>query len=307
MSETDSWRYVYASVPGVSHLAAGVECQDACAALLTSTLEADPLLLLVAADGAGSAAQARSGAELACRVLLEAFVAWLAAATPAQWHPAFAASILDSVRTALHQQASTAGVSVREFACTLLGAAVSTECAFFLQIGDGAIVIRTDEHYRPVFWPQSGQYINETHFVTDPDAEAHLECAIITEPIKEIALLTDGLQSLALHYQQQQAHEPFFRPLFQTLHAFLESGREEALTAALERFLDSPAINQRTHDDKTLVLATCPALAVKDVPAEPPIAVTPSVLQEDSLSPMKSEDSTPPEDSTRDANGDEIL
>ena len=27
------------------------------------------------------------------------------------------------------------------------------------------------------------------------------------------------------------------------------------LTAALERFLASPAINQRTHDDKTLILA----------------------------------------------------
>ena len=89
-----------------------------------------------------------------------------------------------------------------------------------------------------------------------PVAAAHLESAILTDPVTEIALLTDGLQRLALHYQTRQAHEPFFRPLFQRLREHPEPGCPAALATALERLLAGPAINQRTHDDKTLILAT---------------------------------------------------
>ncbi|HCK80421.1 MAG TPA: PP2C family serine/threonine-protein phosphatase [Candidatus Competibacter sp.] len=256
MSEAGGWRYVYASVPGVAHLASATECQDACSAQLLAGPASDPILILVAADGAGSAARPRAGAELACRSLLAEFANRLRGVAPADWRSTLAQPIFESVRAALAQQAADADLPPREFACTLLGAAVAPDHAFFLQIGDGAIVIGAGDHYRPLFWPQTGQYANETRFVTDPDAAAHLECAVLAEPVAEIAMLTDGLQLLALHYPQRQAHEPFFRPLFQHLRAFPEPGCPEPLTAALERFLDSPAVNQRTHDDKTLLLAT---------------------------------------------------
>ncbi|MBK7542087.1 MAG: protein phosphatase 2C domain-containing protein [Candidatus Competibacteraceae bacterium] len=256
MSEAGDWRYVYASVPGVAHQASAIECQDACSAQLLGGPENAPLLILVAADGAGSAARPRAGAELACRSLLAEFANRLRGVAPTDWSPTLAQPIFESVRAALAQQAADADLPRREFACTLLGAAVAPDRAFFLQIGDGAIVIGTGDRYRPLFWPQTGQYANETRFVTDSDATAHLECTVLAESVAEIALLTDGLQLLALHYPRRQAHEPFFRPLFQHLRAFPEPGCPEPLTAALERFLDSPAVNQRTHDDKTLILAT---------------------------------------------------
>ena len=113
-----------------------------------------------------------------------------------------------------------------------------------------------DVYKRQVFWPQTGQYVNETRFVTDSDAAVHLECVVLAETVAEIALLTDGLQTLALHYQHQQAHTPFFRPMFHQLRAQTEPGSSELLTNALARFLASPAVNERTHDDKTLILAT---------------------------------------------------
>lgn len=259
MTPAGDWRYVCASVPGVSHLSAAVECQDASAACLLSAAsmpENGPLLLLVAADGAGSAAQARAGADLACHILLDALINRLVAAAPADWSASLAATLLDSVRSALERQAAAAELPLRDYACTLLGAAVAADRALALQIGDGAIIIGNEDGYRPVFWPQTGQYANETRFVTDPDAGEHLQCVILAEPVKEIALLTDGLQPLALHYQSRRAHGPFFRPLFQQLGAVPEAGCSDALVAALERFLDSPTVNQRTHDDKTLLLAT---------------------------------------------------
>lgn len=281
MSETGDWRYVYASVPGVAHLAGNIECQDACGAALLPVPDAGPVLVLAVADGAGSATHARAGAELACRTLLAECTVRLADSGALDWTPTAAETLLQSVRTALTQRAVDAGLPVREFACTLLGAVVAADQALFLQIGDGAIVVATGEGYRPVFWPQTGEYANETRFVTDPDAADHLERLILTEPVAEIALLSDGLQLLALHYHQRQAHAPFFRPLFQHLRAHPEPGCPEALAAALERFLVSPAVNQRTHDDKTLILATrLPPPAAVAPTVEPVTAASPPVPAE---------------------------
>lgn len=254
MSGTGGWRSVCASVPGVAHLADGLGCQDAGAAHWLQPPDADAALLLAVADGAGSAAQSGIGAALACQTLLEELTGWLS--QPASdWTPAVAERAIQRVQTALAQQAAALGLPIRELACTLLGAALTADRALFLQIGDGAIVIGSGDGYRPVFWPQGGEYPNETHFVTDSTATARLECCLLTEPVMEVALLTDGLQSLALHYHSRQAHLPFFRPLFQRLRDYPAASDPAELTTALERFLASPAINERTHDDKTLILA----------------------------------------------------
>ena len=272
MKETGDWRYVYASVPGVAHRASGAECQDACAVRWLETPDGKTVLALAAADGAGSAAEARSGAELACQTLLAECAAWLAQTPDAAWTRAVAETLIERVRTVLSQRAAETGLSVREFACTLLGAVLADDHALFLQIGDGAIVISIGDDYWPVFWPQAGEYANETYFATDASAAARLEFAASVEPVVEIALLTDGLQPLALHYQTRQAHAPFFRPLFQRLRTAATPGCPADLQTALERFLDAPALNQRTYDDKTLILATRLPTSTAVAVAVPPTA-----------------------------------
>ena len=280
MNETGDWRYVGASIPGVAHLADDREGQDAWAA---QWLDRAAVLVLAVADGAGSAAASRMGAELACQTVLKECAVWLAEPLAEDWTPAVAFRLLERVQIALAEQAEQTRQPIRELACTLLGAVLAADRALFLQVGDGVMVIGTDDGYRPVFWPQGGEYPNETHFVTDPTAAARLECVILTEAVAEVALLTDGLQSLALHYHCRQAHPPFFRPLFRHLHDYPALGDPAELTTALERFLGSPAINQRTHDDKTLILAVrrpagetlpllvaAPALEVVETVAVPP-------------------------------------
>lgn len=276
MTEPGDWRYVYASVPGVAHLAGGIDCQDACAVQLLPASERGPILIMAAADGAGSAIQGGIGAELACRTVLAECAARVLDPTAMEWARGDAEALLASVRAALLRRAAEENRPVREFACTLLGAVVATDRALFLQIGDGAIVIDAGAHYRPVFWPQTGEYANETRFVTDPDATARMESAILTEPVTDIALLSDGLQPLALHYRSQQAHAPFFQPMFQHLSEHPEPGCPEGLTLALERFLASPAINQRTHDDKTLILATRRPVPPPESEVEQPEAARPT-------------------------------
>ncbi|MCB1824746.1 MAG: protein phosphatase 2C domain-containing protein [Candidatus Competibacteraceae bacterium] len=324
MNEPDGWRYVHASVAGVAHLADGIGCQDACAAQLLPRPASGPVLVLAATDGAGSATLSGVGAELACQTLLAECAAWLAA-TPldGDWTPAVAETLFQQVRNALERLATDTAQPVREFACTLLGAMVAADRALFLQIGDGAIVIGTpDEGYRPVFWPQGGEYANETYFVTDAGAATHLECAILTEPIVEIALLTDGLQRLALHYRTRQAHQPFFRPLFQRLREHPEPGCPTVLVTALERLLAGPAINQRTHDDKTLILATRLAATQSvegatdtGIDSLPPAAASSdagAAATDPARTPYPSSgedegEATPPESALRDESGDEAV
>jgi hypothetical protein len=69
--------------------------------------------------------------------------------------------------------------------------------------------------------------------------------------VDEVALLTDGLQSLALRFASREAHGPFFEPMFERLR-----GPEQPSESELAAFLGSGPVNARTDDDKTLVLAT---------------------------------------------------
>jgi hypothetical protein len=140
-----------------------------------------------------------------------------------------------------------------DYACTLLVSVLSWSESTFAQIGDGAIVVHNGYHYEPVFWPESGEYINTTYFVTSPSLEERLNFTTRTGVLNELAVFTDGLQMLSLDYVKKEAHQPFFTPLFSRLR---EEEVTESLPALLREFLESDKVNSRTDDDKTLVLAT---------------------------------------------------
>jgi hypothetical protein len=142
----------------------------------------------------------------------------------------------------------------RDFACTLLFVLADDTTSAFVQVGDGAIVIHREDEYVPVFWPETGEYANCTFFVTDNEAVEHIQYAVDAR-VDEVGLLTDGLQSLALRYDMRTAHAPFFRPMFQRLRREVDTESPE-LFEAMREFLDSTAVNARTDDDKTLLLAT---------------------------------------------------
>jgi hypothetical protein len=131
-------------------------------------------------------------------------------------------------------------------------ALVSENSAAFAQIGDGAIVIRDGEDYRVVFWPEPGEYANETDFLTDERFADLVRMETIPNSIVEVAAFTDGLQRLSLDYAAQGPYQGFFRPAFDALRSTVDT---ELLQQPFRDFLDSPRINERTDDDKTLVLA----------------------------------------------------
>jgi hypothetical protein len=162
-----------------------------------------------------------------------------------------------TIQSAIKDDAASVGRELRDFACTLLGFVAGRSSATCLQVGDGAIVVAdAEEHvYGHVFWPDRGEYANTTHFVTQEDAIEHLQFESVRREIVEVALLSDGLQAIALNYREQSAHEPFFRGLFAPLRVAGE-GRSDKLSQSLAVFLSSSRVNEKTDDDKTLVLAS---------------------------------------------------
>jgi hypothetical protein len=166
--------------------------------------------------------------------------------------------LVDYAADAISKLALSENLEPRDFACTLLGVVVTEYCTSYIQIGDGAIVVKetlANSNYKVVFWPSNGEYANMTYFVTDENLPTNLMSKCVFQFPVALSIFTDGLQRLCLQYETLSVHEPFFKPMFSAL-ASVNTGEEIAqLNSKLTSFLDSPKVNERTDDDKTLVLA----------------------------------------------------
>jgi hypothetical protein len=252
-----SWRVVATSVAGTSHVARDEPCADCCDYREFRAADESAILVLVASDGAGSAALGAAGARLTCDAILERAKVWVDAGQPlSSFTIADAQTWLAEARGDIKIMADLSDSPARterDFACTLLAALVDTNHAVFFQIGDGGIVRRSPSGLDPVFWPESGEYANCTYFVTDANAEAHLQFCTL-DAVDAVGMFTDGVQPLALHYATRTAHAPFFAPMFEYLTGSAAPNPDESMEA-LREFLNSPPVNARTDDDKTLILA----------------------------------------------------
>ena len=249
------WRLIGASVTGTSHTKNGLPCQDAHA-----YREVADCALLAVADGAGSAERSGEGAQCASRAALASLSASLAGGWPddgERWHDLFVAAYADA-KAQLEQLSGAAGLPARAFATTLLCAVLSDDGLAVAQLGDGVAAAFAPTGGPPAGgdWfvaaqPQRGEYANETYFLSQPDALQHLEIALYAQPVRALALMTDGLLRLVLD-SGRQPHVPFFQPLL----TFGVEVDDEALgNGQLAGFLASERVCARTDDDKTIVLA----------------------------------------------------
>ena len=246
------WRFAAARTAGTSHLKASLPCQDQ----LACTVIGAQTLVAAVADGAGSATLAEHGAEVAIEAVRQFLVHALHVGRSDYYEMLHEVAM--AARKAVLHEAQQLGSEPRDLASTLLVAVVGPSGGGALQIGDGVIVVSDDANgWCWVFWPQRGEYANTTHFLTDENAMERLQIESFKAKVTDIALMTDGLEPLALHYASESVHEPFFHGMFQPL--FEADGAEEIqhLSASLEHFLSSERVGSRTDDDVSLILATC--------------------------------------------------
>ena len=247
-----TWRVVAASAIGTSHVAAGKACEDSCWAQVEE-VAGRPLVSLFVSDGAGSAMHGGEGAELAIEAAAE-FVSRKVKEQEFGLGDSLAVDCVLAVRDRLYRFAESKGLTARDFACTFIGVLSSPVGTIVMQIGDGGVVLDTGSGLETAIVPMSGEYANMTHFITDEDAIDQLETREYPAPAVRVAAFSDGLQRLVLDMATNAPYEPFFAKFFNVLKS-ASPDKDEELHSALARFLASESVNERTDDDKTLVMA----------------------------------------------------
>jgi hypothetical protein len=250
-----SWSWVSAKATGVSHIKSGASCDDAGACFEIRSTRGSALALIVS-DGAGSARHSSIGARITCQTFGRAMrlayrkkaIAKISDKDVLEW--------LDEARDRIGQIAEMRGASPRDFACTLVAALIAPTESLVIHIGDGAIVLRSqdEDEWKVANWPASGEYAGTTYFVTDDPAPNPKIIRFVGE-IEEAVAFTDGLERLALSFEDQSSFQPFFEQMLGPLRNDGSPSRNRRLSTFLQKFIESERVNERTDDDKTLILA----------------------------------------------------
>lgn len=253
------WRLAAASAVGTSHIETGLPCQDATTQRIVRPIKGGTVFVCAVCDGAGSAAYSDAGAQLAASTFVslveQHFISGgelggIDRKLAQKW----VIESADKVRSLARWN----GHSDRDYASTLLVAIVGTNGAIFVQIGDGAIVVShgPEDGWSWVFWPFHGEYANQTVFLLSNDALERMEFEVAPRKIDAVAVFSDGIERMVLHTQTKTVNDAFFDQMLGPVVSSPKVGLDQDLSNALGAYLSSSVVNQRTSDDKTLVLAT---------------------------------------------------
>ncbi|HEY8559704.1 MAG TPA: PP2C family serine/threonine-protein phosphatase [Pyrinomonadaceae bacterium] len=264
------WRVAHASAIGLAHLNQNTECQDRFACRTIKTATEGEVLIAVVADGAGSTTDGQIGAEIACRIFTEEVADFLGAkeARVKSLTNDFGQRWISYFQQQIGQTAEQNKKELRDYASTLVGAVIGERCAAFFQIGDGGIVFSATgapASYRFAIAPVEAEYVNVTDFVTDETAAERLRFELVEESIEDLILFSDGIYAVAVDYGRSAPHEPFLMPMIAPLR---RAAAVEGLNEKLASFLASPKINEKTDDDKTIILASRAVAKPANSPSE---------------------------------------
>lgn len=246
------WECASAVSIGTAHIERDGVCQDRCSARVFDQPGKQWVAVFVS-DGAGSAQHGELGAEMAITTANET-VSQLIQLPDVALDETLATQILSDVRQSIALTAEEEQRPMRAYACTFLGAIASPSGTIVFQIGDGGIVIDAGEGLELALEPMQGEYANMTYFVSDHDSIQRMAVKRYPAGVKSMVLFSDGLQRLALDMVNGVPHAPFFEPILRKVAALNDTTRPQ-ICGALESFLGSPRINERTDDDKSLAIA----------------------------------------------------
>ncbi len=209
----------------------------------------------VLCDGAGSTSMGGKGAALVARTMSVRAHAHFAHTSQAPSDEIVHTWVNDA-RDSIGDAAMKRSLRPRDFATTMICAITDGAETIVAHIGDGCAVAldAQTQEWIALTWPSHGEYASTTFFVTD-DPQPKLAIHRHHRPISALIAFTDGMERLALDFTAHVPHAPFFQGIAAPVLASGAKGRDPALSVQLKRYLDSTAVNARTDDDKTLLVA----------------------------------------------------
>jgi len=250
-----NWIFAAASVRGTSHVRAGTRLQDAKRCFELTTPMGVPVFCSVVSDGAGSAKFGGEGASLVCRTFATSVQEFLEASAELPDEEVIW-SWMDDARDRIANAARKRDLTPRDFAATLVFTLATPEEVVLCHIGDGAAVGREAQtgEWVTLSHPENGEYASTTYFITDEQGP-HARFQRYDGEFDAVAAFSDGIEGLVIDSKTGSPHPGFFQPVIRPLEASEGHGRQTLLSKQLAQFLDSSRINERTDDDKTLVVA----------------------------------------------------
>lgn len=247
------WEIVSCSAIGTKHITGGTPCQDA----VDYERISDRIIIGAVSDGMGSARRSDVGSKLAVQTALSQIKntqCWLNQPKNDEGARNIFRTILGKVQTALKKEAENGGYSVEDLNCTLLAFVATPEWLAAMQVGDGLIVVRPKgQDYQLLFMPDKGEHPNETTPVTSSDALQEMQVCVKSGSYEFICAATDGIENISLVKPENwRPFEGFFKPLEEKIMLSTKSLAHKK--KEIEDFLNSEQINQKTDDDKTLLL-----------------------------------------------------
>jgi len=249
-----TWRVVSAKTAGTSHMETNTPCQDHYLTREVTTSHGAVVLIAVVSDGAGSAVCAEDGANEVCAAIVGIVTETLDKYDHLEdIGDVHVRSWFAAARERLRILACKSEHEIRDYSATAIVAVVGDKSSVYAHVGDGGAVIRQaqNQDFSVAVWPESGEYANETFFVTDPNVAEHVNITRLG-CVDDVILFSDGLQRLALHAATHSPHAPFFNPLVNHIRTSKKS--TDVLSSELECFLRSETVSIRTDDDKSLVI-----------------------------------------------------
>ena len=246
------WKFAAARATGKSHTRAGLPCQDRfrCVTLFNATH-----LVAALADGAGSASMSEKGAHIAVEATVAHIETAVSGSSPDLLNLIRQAAF--SGREAVFHFAREEGIDPRQLASTLLAVVVTPAGGAALQVGDGLIVARdSGNEWNWKLWPQRGEFANTTVFLTDNFFAEVVKVKSLDADTTDVALMSDGLEGLGLHYSSRTVHVPFFQAMFRPIINAEGDSEITPVSQQLKTLLASDEISNRTDDDVSLILAT---------------------------------------------------
>lgn len=247
----ERWAISSATAQGTSHVSSGTPCQDAVQHHY-EPVNAGNVLMIVCADGAGSASRSADGSRWACDEAMIGLQATLREGGVAALSITSVIGAIESARAEIFSRAIAESVSSRDFASTLIVVALTPDTIFVAQVGDGVVIIGHGDELRIAIEVEQ-EMLNVTDFIVDTDAmEKVRSWSGPADRITRVAVSTDGLLPVLIDQRQNRPHLPMFSMLFDAMQSCAD---ETEVSERLSEFIRSEQVNQRTDDDKSLVLA----------------------------------------------------
>lgn len=238
------WNVIQCSVQGRSHIKTGIPCQDK-----TYALNKDDFCAIALADGAGSVSLSHYGAELVTKRICEMLANDFEMYYEEDDGIAIKRKIINDLTEELQKMADQYKCDIKELASTLLAVAVKSNKYIIIHIGDGVIGYLKDDQIKIASYPENGEFVNTTVFVTSKAVLQSMK--IMKGGLKGIygfALMSDGTESSFLDKNNKS-----LAPVLRRIMNLSQKMECCCLERELEKSFEN-VIKQNTTDDCSIAL-----------------------------------------------------